>query len=417
MRLIALIAVLLVLTACSSLVETTPTGAAGELPAVPEPQPSALAQPDLNELAQPATETTTEATTEPATTEAITEPAAAATPNIAPERFTITKTEGERIVLHPQAIDPDGDEVHYSFTEPFAADGTWQTRIGDAGSYDVTITATDTHGAAAEVTITVIVLPANQPPHLNCPELIVVREGEDVIIDCEVSDPEGDEVAVSYDGWMDGPTRSTGYDDAGSYTVTVTAADEHGQSEATVVVKVEDVNRAPEFPLAFPTTLSAKEGDVVRIDASGVTDPDGDKVTVSFSEPFNERGVWHTHMGDAGQYTVEVVATDGTASTTRRVGVDIAMVNTPPELQPIDDITVTEGETIRLPLAATDRENDELSFTISGWMDSAEYTTTFEDAGEYTVRIEVSDGELSDSEIVHITVLNKNRPPVFRVPA
>ncbi|RME30721.1 hypothetical protein D6789_04830 [Candidatus Woesearchaeota archaeon] len=188
-------------------------------------------------------------------------------------------------------------------------------------------------------------------------------------------------------------------------------------SEATVVIEVENVNRPPAFPADFPSSLTAQEGDTLRIDTSGISDPDGDDVHVTVSEPFDEQGVWHTQEGDAGTYAVDVIATDGEAIAKRRVAVEVKMVNTAPVLEPIDDITVSEGETIRLPLVASDREGDPLVFEVDGWMQEAEYTTTYDDAGEHTVRVTVTDGQLIDSQVVHITVLNKNRPPVFKVPA
>ncbi|RME32203.1 hypothetical protein D6789_00375, partial [Candidatus Woesearchaeota archaeon] len=133
------------------------------MPEAPVPPPATVPEePDLNDLSEPTA-----------------------------GRYTITKTEGDLIVLKPKAIDPDGDEITYTFTGPFAGSGEWQTTFGDAGTYDVTITATDTEGATTSANIRVIVLPANRPPTLSCPERIVVREGEEVVISCDVSDEEG----------------------------------------------------------------------------------------------------------------------------------------------------------------------------------------------------------------------------------
>lgn len=45
------------------------------------------------------------------------------------------------------------------------------------------------------------------------------------------------------------------------------------------------------------------------------------------------------------------------------------------------------------------------------------YKTTYDDAGEYTVKVTVTDGEFETSQIVPVTVRDVNRPPVFVTPA
>ncbi|NQU98524.1 hypothetical protein HQ533_03585, partial [Candidatus Woesearchaeota archaeon] len=47
--------------------------------------------------------------------------------------------------------------------------------------------------------------------------------------------------------------------------------------------------------------------------------------------------------------------------------------------------------------------------------DTETYLTTFEDAGEYTVNVTVSDDELSTTQTVDIVVNDMNRPPVFKI--
>jgi len=51
--------------------------------------------------------------------------------------------EGALIQIIPNATDPDGDLVTYSYTTPCNASGGWQTQIGNAGVYVVNVTASD----------------------------------------------------------------------------------------------------------------------------------------------------------------------------------------------------------------------------------------------------------------------------------
>ena len=73
-------------------------------------------------------------------------------------------------------------------------------------------------------------------------------------------------------------------------------------------------------------------------------------------------------------------------------------------LDPIADITVNAGDTVTLNPAATDSDGDTLTFTCSGWMSSKSYATSYDDAGVHTVTVTVSDGSLTDTQDVTITV-------------
>lgn len=334
------------------------------------------------------------------------------------ERFTVIKTEGDLVILSPEAIDPDGDAVSYAFTAPFEKGGRWQTAYGDAGEYTVTVTATDTKAASTNAEVLVRILRANRPPTVSCPESVVAKEGETVTIGCAITDADDDQVTVTYAGWMTGDTYTTTYEDAGTHAVTVTASD--GKNSPVVQelrVIVQNVNREPIFPLDFPNRIEAVEGDVIIISTDGVYDPDGDTLAFTFSEPFDAKGIWKTTIGDAGHYPVDVAISDGSTSVKRRIDVEVGMINTAPVLKRIPDITVYEGETIRIAVDATDREDEDLDVTVTGWMTSTTYTTGYADAGTYTVKVTVSDGHLSDSQVVHLTVIDRNRPPVFTVPA
>ncbi len=332
-----------------------------------------------------------------------------------PSKYTVTKTEGDLVILAPEAIDPDGDYVTYTFSQPFDQHGMWQTHYGDAGNYTVSVTATDTKGASTTESVRVEILRANRAPSLHCPDKIVAKEGETIHIDCTANDRE-DGVTLTYFGWMTSDTYTTTYEDAGTHNVTVQATDNAGVStEQTIPVIVLNANRAPLFPAGFPTELVGEEGDIFTIDTSGVYDPDGDAVTITFSQPFDQDGIWKSELGDAGTHPVDVVASDGTTSVKRTVSVKVGLKNTAPVLQRIPDVTVYEGEPIHLDVRASDREGDPLTTTVTGWMTSTDYTTTYDDAGTYTVKVTVSDGQYSDSQVVHITVIDRNRPPQFVV--
>ncbi|MEM4247389.1 MAG: Ig-like domain-containing protein [Candidatus Woesearchaeota archaeon] len=320
-------------------------------------------------------------------------------------------TEGD-LVSFPnlKATDPDGDPITYTFTPPLDATGKWQTKVGDAGDYRVTITASDGKNSVSQVVI-IQVKPKNQPPVLQlASKEFRIKEGETVTINVQASDPDGDKVTISFSGWMTGPAKTTGYTDAGTHEVVIIASDGKATVRDTVRVIVENVNRQPVMGAIADVTV--KEGDKITVKPTA-TDPDGDKLTFSFSPPLGPDGTWQTTSHDVGKYTVNVTVSDGIDSATTTFSITVQSLNKPPIIQMVDTITVDEGQTVAMAPIITDPEGDELTITYSGWMKSNTYTTTYEDSGSHLVTITVSDGINTVKKDVTVVVNDVNRPPTF----
>jgi hypothetical protein len=330
------------------------------------------------------------------------------------EGIVIQATEGDMVQLKPEAVDPDGDKITYYFSKPLDDKGKWQTKEGDAGKYPITVIASDGKSNTSQDLI-IIVNKANKAPVIECPKEVIVKEGELIKLDCNIYDPEGESIIVEYSGFMKASTYQTTYDDAGEYTVQIKAKDREKEIESAVKIKIIEANRPPVIS-GIPDEITGVETDVITLNPQ-VSDPDGNKVSLTFSEPFDNKGVWKTKIGDAGTYKISIVASDGKSTNKKEISVVITKKNTPPVLKTINDITVSEGDTITLPIDATDREGDKLEVTVKGWMNSPTYTTTYDDAGTYSVTVVVSDGQFSTEQTFKVTVLDSNRAPVFRIPA
>jgi hypothetical protein len=334
---------------------------------------------------------------------------------VTPEEGIIVQvTEGDLVQLKPEAVDPDGDKIVYYFSAPLDKNGKWQTKEGDAGKYPATVIASDWKTNTSQ-DIIIIVNKANKAPVIECPKDVTVKEGELIKLDCNIYDPEGESIIVEYSGFMKSSTYETTYDDAGEYTVQIIAKDKEKETESVVKIKVVDVNRPPVIG-EIADEITGVETDVITLNPQ-VSDPDGNKITLTYSEPFDNKGVWKTKIGDAGTYKVSIVASDGKSTNKKEVTVVIAQKNTAPVLKTINDIIVSEGATVTIPIDATDREGDKLEVTVKGWMNSATYATTYVDAGEYSVTVVVSDGEYTTDQTFKVTVLDSNRAPVFKIPA
>lgn len=323
-------------------------------------------------------------------------------------KFTVT--EGETITLDDVlALDPDGDNIEIEFSKPFNNKGVWVTKDGDAGEHTATLTASDGILTTVEK-IKIIVNPSNKPPVIDCEDEITVKEGDIVELDCDIYDMEGDEITSEVFGWMDSYTKQTGYDDEGEYIVSVKAADGNRFSVKEITVNVENLNRAPIVDLL--DTIRITEGDTVQVDVS-YEDPDGDDITITYPNEFNDDGTWETMIGDAGIHTFTIIVSDGENHVSVPLTVEVSKFNTAPIISPIEDIEVAEGDLITINVVATDEQEDDLIITFSGFMNSSTYQTDYEDAGDYNVLITVSDGQLSSQVNVPITIFNTNRPPVF----
>ncbi len=322
-----------------------------------------------------------------------------------------TVIEGE-LVSFPnlEATDPDGDPITYTFTPPLDASGRWQTTVGDAGEYKVTITASDgKNSVSQEVMLTVT--PKNRAPTIAlASKEITVSEGETVTLAPEVTDPDGDKATLSFEGWMASPSKTTTFSDAGRHEVELVASDGTATTREKIVVIVENVNRPPTInPIS---DVVVKEGDRITVSPTA-TDPDGDKVTFMYSTPVGQDGAWETGSEDVGKYRINVTATDGEMTATASFLLVVESLNKAPVIQAADLVTIDEGKTVTLSPAITDPEGDELTITYSGWMNTNTYTSTYEDAGSHLVTITASDGINTAKKDITVLVNDVNRPPTF----
>jgi hypothetical protein len=76
----------------------------------------------------------------------------------------IRAEETDRVTLKPTIVDPEGRELIITYSTPFDNTGVWATDYKDAGTYDVTITATDDEELTTEKTITVTIYDRNRAP-------------------------------------------------------------------------------------------------------------------------------------------------------------------------------------------------------------------------------------------------------------
>ena len=234
--------------------------------------------------------------------------------------------EGNSTTVTPVGNDPDGDSTFFTFsgTEAWMSfDGSVLTltpQPGDAGTYPVSITISDTD-LTDTANFDIIVTPFNSAPTLDPVGNQSVNEGEMLIVNLTASDPEGDSLTFGSSGLpsfatLSGSTLtiSPGFDDAMGYVVTLSVTDGEFTDDEQITITVTDVNRPPVLdPVGDQSVM---EGASAQVNLNG-SDPDGDGVT------FTVTGLqpWMMLTGatlnltpgfeDAGSYPLTVIIDDG----------------------------------------------------------------------------------------------------------
>ena len=346
--------------------------------------------------------------------------------------------------------DPDGDTLTYTAESSDTAaatvsvDGSGVTIVAlEAGSAEVTVTATDPGDLSAMQTFTVTVAAANQAPELG--DTIPDQElaaGDTVALDVSgnFSDPDGDTLTYTAESSdtaaatvsVDGSGVTIVALEAGSAEVTVTATDPGDLSAMqTFTVTVAAANRAPELGDTIPDQeLTA--GDTVALDVSGnFSDPDGDTLTYTAESSdtaaatvsVDSSGVTIVAL-EAGSAEVTVTATDpGDLSAMQTFTVTVAAANQAPELgDTIPDQELTAGDTVALDVSGnfSDPDGDALTYTAESSdtaaatvsVDSSGVTIVALEAGSAEVTVTATDpGDLSAMQAFTVTVAAANRAP------
>ncbi|MCX6708797.1 MAG: hypothetical protein NTW67_04095 [Candidatus Woesearchaeota archaeon] len=370
----------------------------------------------------PARNQTTNKTTEPAANETtpaeIPEQTPTETEVKEPEKPVDTRdlpvkevVEGE-LVSFPnlKAVDPDGDKIDYTFSAPLDNRGRWETKEGDAGEHVVTITASDGTNIVSQKVL-ILVKSKNKAPVIELEEPVETEEGQTVTLNPTITDPDGDEITVTYSGWMNSTTRELSYEDSGNHKVIITATDGKATATKELIVAVKNVNRAP--VLTELDEITIKEGQKAYLRPSA-NDPDDDNVTFAYDYPFDEAGAWQTEVGDAGEYDVVVKASDGELTAEKTAKIIVGAINKAPVIELETPITIMEGDVVTLNPAVTDPEGDEFRVTYSGWMNTNTKTTGYDDQGDHIVTITARDTAGNEARLdVKITVNDMNRSPIF----
>ncbi|MBD3355178.1 hypothetical protein GF361_04295 [Candidatus Woesearchaeota archaeon] len=248
----------------------------------------------------------------------------------------ISVKENEEVNLKPKAQDADEDNIIYTFSEPLDENGRWQTNYGDAGEYLITVTASDGKLETSRKVLLIVERVNVAPKITDVPDNIEVEEGDILVLTPVAEDPNGDDVELSISEPVgeDGEW-ALGYQDAGDYTVEITATDGELESVKKVLISVKKKNVAPVIE-NLEEEITVDEGEEIIL-SPVVTDLNKDEIKLTIAEPVGNDGIWETGYTDHGEYIITVEADDGTTTTTEEVKITVNDVNVAPV---IDDIVL-----------------------------------------------------------------------------
>ena len=229
------------------------------------------------------------------------------------------------------------------------------------------------------------------------------------------------EILASYNSTLNGLTNqfnnlsNSSYD---YYAYTTDTAGNSAQTEMRTITIAADISEPPVFdPIG---NKSVNEGQLLQFTISA-TDPEVDPLTYSASnlpsgasfDPSNQTFSWTPDYSQQGSYTsVHFEVSDGTSSDSEDITIAVNGSNQAPILSPIGDKSVAPGEQLQFTISATDPDGDNLIYAALNLPSGASFdaqTQTFtwtpSNVGSYNnVHFEISDGELTDSEDITITV-------------
>ena len=358
--------------------------------------------------------------------------------NVAPTLDTAeskTGQEGQAVSFEAIFNDPGNDDltVTWNFGDggeaitteyPAESDVSSETQnhiyVSD-GIYTATVTVTDSDGAITESTIDVTI--DNAAPVIeSLTGDTEINEGDTASFNAIATDPGNDELTYTWN-FGDGSEAITTpdtltpithtYTDNGDYTVSLTVTDTSGATDSSTL----DVTVNNTAPVITDITddLIINEGDTASLNVSA-TDAGNDVLTYAWdfgdgSQTLMGENVEHIFV-DNGLYEASVTVTDDDGASVTQ-SLTITVNNLAPIIDPWDDETATEGDTVELAASFSDRgilDTHTIAWDFGDGNTTSDTLTpshVYTDDGVYEVTLTVTDNDgASTSSSINVTVNN-----------
>ena len=327
------------------------------------------------------------------------------------------------------------------------------------GADSITYTV-NVDGTSASANISIDVVSVNDPPTfkdfvssssidentLNV-LTVIVEDIEDDVIGYSLSGNDAEKLSISTSGAITFKTNPdfetpTDTNSDNSYEITIEASDGTDTASEDLVITILDVENEGNPIIEGLSSQSVDENESISITFT-VTDPQNDTINYSlsgvdkdlFTLTFDGLNASLTSSSkdyelpedsDANNvYLLSVNFSDDLNTTSQEVEVSISNINdNDPVITSGVSFTIPENQQAIATLTASDADNDDLTFSISGG-DSADLEITdsgiltlkssanFEVKNNYSFTASVTDGLNSSSSSISVNISDVNEPPVW----
>ncbi|MBI2658982.1 hypothetical protein HYX05_02665 [Candidatus Woesearchaeota archaeon] len=349
--------------------------------------------------------------------------------------------ENEEIEITLNANDPDGDEITYSAENlPEGAEFddnvfAWKTSFDTvkkegfvdrllgrfrtlSKSFYVQFSASSKDKNVVQNVI-ITVKDVNRAPVIEDMEPIKINEGDTLKIVPNAYDLDGDRVRLKYSDFLNKDTFKSGFDDAGTYNVKVTASDGMLEASKDVQIEIKQSNRAPLFKKI--KEIKSMEGDNIAI-LLNAPDPDGDVIEYSIDNPPEGSSIkgnaflWTPAYSTAGKketkkLDIVFVASDGKAEIRQVAKAEIKDKNRAPRIiNATRSVAAKVNKPVLMSVNAVDDDGDELTYTwnfgfLEKYKATALHQRIFKSKGVKTVKVTVSDGIDKAEQVINVNVV------------
>ncbi|MBN2110627.1 MAG: PGF-pre-PGF domain-containing protein [Methanosarcinaceae archaeon] len=349
----------------------------------------------------------------------------------------VTVMENEVVDIELFGFDPDNDHLIFSNVSALPDGAVFDNVTGtfhwipsdmDIGQNDIDFVVSDGVAFSSEKRAEIMVGTSNSPPVFDPITSQSTDENSTLSFVVSATDKDmQDSLIYSMGTFPEGATfESTSgsfdwtpsFEQAGTHIVEFMVLDSSiftFKSFATILIDVNDINRAPEIAPVNNYIIDEKEPLIINI---SVSDADGDPLSISTNKSFGTfRGntfIWTPGYFDSGIYDVQFTVSDGDLSADTTTTIYVEEANMPPEINSIGSRTVNVNNALSFTVSADDDEYDNLSLSAGGlpsgaMFDSSNGHFTWTPApgqeGLHTVSFRVTDaGGLRDYETISITV-------------
>ena len=344
-------------------------------------------------------------------------PAPNTPPVIDSEALTIaTENTVYSYVLTATDADIPAQELSYSLaTAPQGMTITgnhisWTPDFDQAGPHSVVATVSD-GTASVEQKFVINVKNTNRAPVISSTPLLLADEDVLYLYQVATADLDGDVVSLTL---KTAPAQMSinadnqliwmpNYDQAGSHNVTLEVSDGSASVSQSFIIQVANSNRAPVFNSLPVTSGTENVGYRYTLIAS-----DADGQALSFGLVSGPTGLslngntllWTPDFEQAGDHSVVVIASDGSAGTSQFFSILVANNNREPVITSSAPTAAEEDQLISYSIEATDDDKDTLTYELVGSPPAMEmndnkltWTPVRGDQGQVSFTVKVSDGQ------------------------